>query len=916
VSLAAGTKLGPYEIISPLGAGGMGEVYRAQDTRLERTVAIKVLPAGLAADPEFRQRFEREARSISSLDHPNICALYDVGEAPAVQGDGSGPRQRDPSPLSYLVMQYLEGETLAERLARGAMPVADALRVGIEIAGALDAAHRSGIVHRDLKPGNVMLTKTGARLLDFGLAKAGGLTAVSGAAATALATSPLPTSASPPLTAQGTILGTFQYMAPEQIDGEEADARTDIFAFGAVLYEMVTGRRAFSGKTQASLIGAIMKDVPPPATSIAAAVPPPLDRVIARCLAKDPDDRWQTARDLRSELAWIAEGREGSHEPGGVGAQAPATTSVNRERTAITLVGIPALVGLLAALGTWVAMRPSAVTTPRVEFSVPLPPDAPARRGSGAGVAISPDGKLLVYVADPVGSQTSMLYLRRLDTVGARPIAGTEGGFAPFFSPDSLSIGFITDEHVMRVPVAGGRPTSITAKGPWARATWMPDGTIVLGTSLVFAPGALGRVPATGGDATPLTTLGADERVHQLPRALPDGRHLLFSVHNEAGGQLAVTSLDSGTYRLLGMSGSDPRYIAPGALIFARDGALFQAPFDASRLEITGPEVSVLPEAHVYISGLGISIALLDVDSAGNLAYLPSLASRNRRLAWIDASGREDPLGFELALYSAPRISPDGRRFVVGVDTGGGVRRIRVVDFARGLPLDLDANGRRPLWGPGGTITFVTEPANTRDGDLARVPADNSAPPEVLVANDSQSDFEPDDWAPDGRRLLFSSSALARSRGFTDRNLIVLAEGAAPRAILDSAADEFGARISPDGKWMAYQSTSSGRTRVYVRPFDAPGGTQTVSGEGGSDPVWARDGRALYFLENGAMMKAAVQTSPFAIGTASVMFKLPAPADGFDVAPDGRFLVTLESATSAADELHVVLGWKPRIGGT
>jgi len=884
-----GTRLGPYEVLGPLGIGGMGEVVKARDTRLDRLVAVKVLAASLSADPEFRQRFDREARSISALDHPNICALYDVGEH-----DGT----------SYLVMQYLEGQTLAERLTRGPLSLDEALRIGTEVASALDAAHRAGIVHRDLKPGNIMLTKTGARLLDFGLAKAGGGGTLSATALTTLATSPPPASPAPALTAQGTILGTFQYMAPEQIEGEEADARTDIFAFGAVLYEMVTGRRAFSGKTQASLIGAILKDVPAPAGTLAPDAPPALERIITRCLAKDPDARWQTARDLMLELQWIAsDGRDRSATTTAV----PATSATaGRRASPLRTALLPVVTALLAALGTWLATRPGDVIVPRVEFAVPIPSDTPVRRGPGEGVAISPDGRLIVYVADPVGARASMLYLRRLDEVGARPLTGTEGAFAPFFSPDSRQIGFFTDEHVMRVPAAGGTPSPITEKGSYSRATWTAQDTIVLGTSLPFAPGALAQVPATGGVPTPLTTLAEGEELHQLPRALPDGRHVLFSVHNQAGAEVAVASLDSGGHRKLGLSGSDVRYVAPGHVIFARGSALFTAPFDLERMEVTGPEVSILPEAEVGNFGLGVVLGLADVDSAGNLVYVPGLAQRNRRLAWMDQRGRDTPIDLEPALYIRPRISPDGRRFVVSIQRDN---RIRVVDVQRELPLDLDITGQLPIWGPGDTLTFQNQGVlGPGSRALAAVPADNSAPPEALLElPDTQ--FTPEDWTPDGRGLLFMSTGSRDNRGSSDRDLNLLVPGGAPRALLDSTADESGGRISPDGRWLAYESTSSGRTRVYVRPFDRPGGTLTVSGEGGFNPVWARDGRALFFVENGVMMRAAVELSPFSVGIATELFALPESATAFDVGPDGRFLVVLDTAAGGSDELRIVLGW-------
>lgn len=891
MTLRAGTRLGPYEIEAPLGAGGMGEVFKARDTRLDRTVAVKILAPAVAADAEFRRRFEREARSISALDHPHICALYDVGEH-----EGT----------AYLVMQYLEGESLAARLTRGPLTVADALKIGSEIAGALDAAHRRGIVHRDLKPGNVMITRTGARLLDFGLAKSGGAVSSADAGPTVLAGS---------ITAQGTILGTFQYMAPEQLEGEDADARTDLFAFGAVLYEMVTGRRAFTGKTHASLIGAILKDQPAPVRSLVPDVPAPLDRVIARCLEKDRDDRWQTARDVASELNWIAsEHRNPTTSSTAVMAPPPRHASKRALMTwSAVVIGIATLASLVTWM--WLTTRPTAAAVPvQVEFSIPVPVEAPVHRATGSGVAISPDGRVIVYAAQTMGGRARVLYVRHLDSVAVRRVEGSEGGFAPFFSADSRFIAFFTDQHVMRVSVAGGTPTPVTDKGRFSRAAWLWNDTIVLGTSLAFRPGALATVAATGGTPVPLTTLGTGEVLHQLPRALPGDRHVIFSVHTEQGAQLAVTAVGSGTHRLLGLAGSDGRYVAPGTLVFARGDEMFEVPFDLDRLTVTGSEVGILPDAAVVNFGLGVAIGLLDVDDAGNLAYVPGVAPRTRHLSWVDATGRPTPLGLEPALYSRPRISSDGRRFIVGVAGGGGrPGRIRVVDAAQGLPVDLDVEGFSPIWAPDGTITFdatIARAALEPRRFVGVIPADNSAAPQSLLESGDRV-FSPEDWAPDGR-LLFSSSPRTGSRGLDDRNLEVMVPGSAPRALLDSTADETGGRISPNGQWLAYESTILGRSRVYVRPFDKPGGTQTVSDEGGSAPVWARDGRALFFFEGSTMMKAPVTLLPFAIGKATALFTLPTAIIAFDVAPDGRFLVLLESAVPAPDEFRVVLGWSQR----
>jgi serine/threonine protein kinase len=465
--LASGIRLGPYEIESPLGAGGMGEVYKARDTRLSRIVAIKILPATLAADAAFRDRFEREAKTIASLTHPHICTLHDVGSQ-----DG----------VDYLVMEYLEGETLAARLERSALQPAEAYRIAIEIADALDQAHRANIVHRDLKPGNVMLTKQGAKLLDFGLAKAS--TAVgAGAGLSMLPTTP------PGLTAEGTILGTFQYMAPEQLEGKEADARTDIFAYGAVLYEMLTGRKAFGGKSHASLISSIMSSQPLPVSALQTLSPAALDQLIARCLAKDPDDRWQSARDVKGQLAWIA-----GLAPSDAGSSGPAQRS--RERIAWAIAAV-ALVALLGAIAMLAARRTPAVPLEASQFAI-LPPEKANFSPDPNAQAIAPDGRQLVFAASGVDG-ASLLWVRAFDSLTARPLPGTEDGTAPFWSPDGRSIGFFARGKLQKIDVAGGPPQTL-ADAPYPfGGTWNRDGVIIFGAN-VGSP--LQQLPAGGGAAT------------------------------------------------------------------------------------------------------------------------------------------------------------------------------------------------------------------------------------------------------------------------------------------------------------------------------------------------------------------------------------------------------------------------------
>src|SRR6266403_1326858 len=553
MTILPGRRLGPYEILSAIGAGGMGEVYKARDTRLDRIVAIKVLPAHLADRAELRERFEREAKTIASLNHPHICTLYDTGHQ---------------DEIDYLVMEYLEGETLAQRLMKGSLPLEQVLQSAIEIADALDKAHRKGVTHRDLKPGNIMLTKSGSKLLDFGLAK------LRQDAAPATPLSQLPT-ANDAITAQGTILGTFQYMAPEQLEGKEADARTDIFAFGVVLYEMATGKPAFSGKSKASLVAAILERDPPPISSLQSMAPPTLDHLVKRCLAKDPDERWQTARDLMYELKWIA--------GGGVqaGLRAESIARSNRySRAGWILVGVMSLTVL--ALSTVLRQRVSPSPTP-VQFLV-LPPEN-SYINAAAGAAVSPDGRQLAFVAsDSTGRDA--LWVRSLDSLTARSLAGTDGATLPFWSPDSCWVGFFAHSMLKKIDITGGPPISIGGVLAGNGGTWNRDGAIVFGTG---ATRLLYRVPAAGGEVVPLIKQAeAVAGGRHGPHFLSDGNHYLYDAHQAGPGRAVyVASLDSETGKLLVQGGARPAY-QQGYLLYLRGTTLVAQPFDEKRLEIIG----------------------------------------------------------------------------------------------------------------------------------------------------------------------------------------------------------------------------------------------------------------------------------------------------------------------------------------
>ena len=569
--LESGTTLGPYQIDAPLGAGGMGEVYKATDTRLDRTVAIKVLPAHVADDPDLRQRFEREAKTISSLNHPHICTLYDIGK----EGE-----------TDFLVMEYLDGQTLAQRLEKGALPLDQALTIAIEIADALDKAHRQGIVHRDLKPANIMLTKAGAKLLDFGLAKLKPAEAADALTAT-------PTQEAP-LTEQGAILGTFQYMAPEQLEGQEADARTDIFAFGAVVYEMVTGEKAFASESRASLISAIMSGDPAPISSRQAMSPPALDQIVKTCLVKNADGRWQTAGDVGRQLRWI---REGGSKVG-----VPVTVSTSR-KTRQRLTGA-ALGGAVAAgLAVWLLTRPAPVVSPTWRVSITLPTEnAAVFPGSpNSSIAISPDGSRLVYVGRPPELRPTvrqLLYVRSMSDREVQPLPGTDGAYQPFFSPDGQWVAFFTrDGELRKVSLDGGQPVTLVddiESSAWAFGTWGDDDTIVFGG----VRQGLRRVSANGGTAEVVTTLdeGRAEGTHSGPQFLPGAAAVVFSVgsSDRTTQYVDVVELETGDRWTLLENALRPFYVASGHLLFKRDDVLMAAPFDYQRIEITGPEVPLV----------------------------------------------------------------------------------------------------------------------------------------------------------------------------------------------------------------------------------------------------------------------------------------------------------------------------------
>jgi Tol biopolymer transport system component len=831
--LAAGTRLGPYEIVSAIGAGGMGEVYRARDTRLDRTVAIKILrsPHG-----DFLARFEREAKAISALQHPNVCVLHDVGHD---------------ADLDFLVMEYLEGETLAERIARKPLSLDEALRIAIEVASALDAAHRHGVVHRDLKPGNIMLTKSGAKLMDFGLAKPQGLAAsaptFSGAATI--------TSPASPITGEGAIVGTVQYMSPEQIQGREADTRSDLFAFGVTLYEMVSGKRAFDGKTQISIASAILERDPAPLTSLQPLTPLSLDRLVTKCLAKDPEDRWQGARDLVTELRWVAEGGAPSHAP-----------SRRREY----LYGAIAIMSVLAAISTltWYRFRARAPDRPAI-FTQIAPPEGGRfsfmRFISTAGgtPAIAPDGHSIVLpVMDDTGKV--MLWIRSLDSAAARPLSGTEGASDPFWSPDGRAVSFFADGKLKIVDISGGAPVVLATAPDDAGGTWNRAG------SILFVPDfrkGMYRISAAGGKPVPVVELDAGKlAVCGDPKFLPDGKHFLYlegSSNAELNG-IYFGSLDDKEKRLLIKDGTHAAF-ASGFLVYVRAGVLMAQPFD--------PEVGALKgDAQKITDRIATSFLspAYDVSEHGLLVYQAG-NSAEKRLSWFDRRGRHLGDTGELADYYDVRLSPDGKRLAenAGIPAGSDMSEIFIDELARSarmqLTVDPSTDHGIPVWSPDGhSVAFAALSGKARRGIYVKL-SNGIGSEELLLSGDDVAVW-PSSWSHDGKFMFYTRGRT--SLVSADIWVLPLFGDRKPRMFLHAPTAVFDGEFSPNGRWVAYTSRESGRDEVFVVPFnsgkvlsgssaEAEGRRWQVSTAGGRSPRWRGDGKEIFFLSPVSEVMAA-----------------------------------------------------------
>ena len=869
-----GSRLGVYEIRARIGAGGMGEVYRAHDHSLHRDVAIKVLPAAFLNDQERLARFEREARLLASLNHPHIGAVYGLA------GDGH---------LGGIVLELIDGETLEARLAKGPMPLAQGLSLAQQIARALDHAHQHGVMHRDLKPANIMLTKGGAKLLDFGLAKwshpPSGYVPTSGSSA-----------ARPEgvesVTSEGAILGTLHYMAPEQLEGKRVDARADVFAFGAVLYEVLTGRRAFDGGSAAAVMAAVLDTEPAALDTVKRLASPALERVVRKCLAKDPDNRWQTVRDLADELKWIADDADRPEPPGIVG---------SARRTGL----IPwAMVGgatLALVLAGWAGWRVGSATDPPVARALVSLTALPSTGRPVGGFDISPDGNKLAY------SSGGRLYLRQLDQAADAPIPGTDGANSPLFSPDGQWLAFFSNERLMKVNVGAVAAPVLICGGlvnGFLGADWLEDGTIVFASR----DHGLRSVFAEGGEPATFIELNHTNREfdHHSPSLLPGGKAVLFTLH-EGNGQfnIAVQDLATSQRKVIIERAYDARFVAPGHLMFAREGTILAVPFDPGRLQVTGPEVSLVDNVRGFaLDGVGG----YNLSNSGTLVFRPAPSNEGRTLVWVDRQGTETPVKIPARAFSTPSISPDGRRLAFAVAVAErGRRDIWTYELATDklARITRDGDNWAPIWARDGQrLTFTS----TRGGSPGLVwqSSDGGSAADHLVAGDLQ--LVPGGWSSDGKVLVYSDGGTGPEGA--SMFLVDTESDRQPRPLIHGPGEQWDPRVSPDGRWVAYNSSETKREEVFVSDYPAFTSRYQVSSEGGGDVRWSLNGQELIYRIGRKIVSVSINASRgLTFGKPQDWFSGQF-VFGYDVAPDGRLLIIKPDPEELASlGLRVVLNW-------
>jgi serine/threonine-protein kinase len=859
-ALEPGLRFTTYEVLELIGRGGMGEVYRARDERLGRMVALKVLPREFVEDQQRLARFEREARLLASLNHPNIAAIYGLAE--------DGGRRA-------LVLEYVEGTTLAARIAAGALPLREALAVATQIALALQTAHRRGIVHRDLKPTNVSVVPDGTvKILDFGLAKA-----TAGAAADITS-----------LHDRGRIVGTPAYMSPEQARGGEVDQRTDVWAFGCVLYEMLTGVRAFDGDSTPDVIARVLERAPD-FSLLPASTPEPVRRVLRRALTRDPGRR---LADLGSAVLDLEEAQHAQASPGLrrlTRAGSPALLA-----TAIALLAAGILGGVLL-VRAWRSGPPSVA-----RLAVPVPPSDVLIASVQQVAALSPDGGTVVYRASRGGAV--QLFRRALDGMQSDPLPGTENAAGPFFSPDGAWLGFDGAGTLQKVSLAGGSPVTICRAPGGAIASWGGD-TIVYSTATARM---LNRVPAAGGTPEPVTLLdrAAGDLAHTFPHVMPDGRAALFTIVRAEERLIAAVRLDTKAVTVL-TSGSQPRYLAPGYLLFVQNDTMWAAPFDGRQLRITGTAVPVLEG----LDTAGGSAVHFDLGADGSLMYAPRRAEvRERLVVWVDRDGVETPLQLEPRGYTRAALSPDGRLLALALSEQDNTD-IWIADIGRRTMARVTRDPTTetaPLWTPDGRA--IVYRSDRDGGGLFRQAIDGRSPAQRLTHSGSRF-HTPHGWSPDGRSLLFTEF-----RSYGEQSIQMVAEGSPdkPRALLTGSFAQLRPQVSPDGRWMAYQSDESGRFEIYVRPYpDVDPGKWQVSLAGGTSPRWAHNGRELFYYDGEAFVAASIGAGQtFSVRGHTRLFAY-APFGGqlgpeFVVSADDlRFLMLRSSSDTPASRLQLVL---------